>query len=59
MSRWPCPCTFLIVLPRLTPGSILAQVEGAPVVVKKGLKKEEAEELQKKLEAVGAKIVLE
>lgn len=35
------------------------QVEGAPVVVKKGLKKEEAEELQKKLEAVGAKIVLE
>lgn len=34
-------------------------VEGAPVVVKKGLKKEEAEELQKKLEAVGAKISLE
>lgn len=41
------------------PASILTQVEGAPVVVKKGLKKEEAEELQKKLEAVGAKIVLE
>lgn len=50
---------FLIALPRLINNSILTQVEGAPVVVKKGLKKEEAEELQKKLEAVGAKIVLE
>lgn len=29
------------------------------MVVKKALKKEEAEELQKKLEAVGAKISLE
>ena len=27
------------------------QVEGAPTVVKKGLKKEEAEEIKKKLEA--------
>ncbi|CAL8469096.1 g8637 [Coccomyxa elongata] len=34
-------------------------VEKAPTVVKTGLKKEEAEELQKKLEAVGAKVALE
>ena len=31
-------------------------VEGAPKVVKKDIKKEEAEELQKKLEEVGATI---
>ena len=29
------------------------QVEGSPTVVKKGLKKEEAEEIKKKLEAGG------
>lgn len=34
-------------------------VEKAPVVLKAGVKKEEAEELLKKLEAVGAKITLE
>mmetsp|Transcript_14232 Transcript_14232/g.42998 ORF Transcript_14232/g.42998 Transcript_14232/m.42998 type:complete len:217 (-) Transcript_14232:500-1150(-) len=34
-------------------------VEKAPAVIKSGVKKEEAEELQKKLEAVGAKISLE
>ncbi|KDD76823.1 hypothetical protein H632_c94p0, partial [Helicosporidium sp. ATCC 50920] len=34
-------------------------VEGAPAMVKKGLKKEEAEEFKKKLEAVGAKVSLE
>jgi len=34
-------------------------VESSPVVVKAGLKKEEAEELKKRLEAVGAKIALE
>ena len=31
-------------------------VEGAPAVIKKDIKKEEAEELQKKLEEVGATI---
>jgi ribosomal protein L7/L12 len=35
------------------------QVEGAPAVVKAGVKKEDAEEMKKKLEAVGAKVVLE
>lgn len=34
-------------------------VEGAPTVVKKGIKKEEAEEIKKKLEAAGAKVALE
>lgn len=33
-------------------------VEGAPKVVKAGLKKEEAEELKKKLEAAGASVEL-
>ncbi|MFA6304967.1 MAG: 50S ribosomal protein L7/L12 [Patescibacteria group bacterium] len=32
--------------------------EGAPVMVKEGLKKEEAEEMKKKLEAAGAKVTL-
>ncbi len=34
-------------------------VDGAPKVVKEGLKKEEAEELKKKLEAAGATIELQ
>ena len=34
-------------------------VDGAPKVVKEGLKKEEAEELKKKLEAVGATVELQ
>lgn len=34
-------------------------VEKSPVVVKSGLKKEEADELKKKLEAVGGKVALE
>ena len=34
-------------------------VEGAPKVVKAGLKKEEAEELKKKLEAAGAQVELQ
>jgi large subunit ribosomal protein L7/L12 len=34
-------------------------VEGAPKVVKEGLKKEEAEELKKKLEEVGATVELQ
>ena len=34
------------------------QVEGAPAVVKKGLKKEEAEALSKVLQASGAKVTL-
>ncbi|KAK9813031.1 hypothetical protein WJX72_007836 [[Myrmecia] bisecta] len=34
-------------------------VEKSPAVLKKGLKKEEAEELKKKLEAAGAKVSLE
>lgn len=33
-------------------------VDGAPKVIKEGVKKEEAEELKKKLEAVGAKVEL-
>jgi large subunit ribosomal protein L7/L12 len=33
-------------------------VEGAPKVVKEGLKKEEADELKKKLEEAGAKVTL-
>lgn len=33
-------------------------VEGAPKVVKEGLKKEEAEELKKKLEEAGAKVTV-
>lgn len=33
-------------------------VDGAPKVVKEGLKKEEAEEMKKKLEAAGAKVNL-
>lgn len=33
-------------------------VEGAPIMVKEGLKKEEAEEIKKKLEAAGAKVTL-
>ena len=33
-------------------------VEGAPVMVKEGLKKDEAEEIKKKLEDVGAKVTL-
>ena len=32
--------------------------EGAPVIVKEGLKKAEAEEMKKKLEAAGAKVTL-
>ena len=32
--------------------------EGAPVMVKEGLKKEEAEEMKKKLEAAGATVTL-
>ena len=34
------------------------KVEGAPCVLKEGVKKEEAEEIKKKLEAVGAKVEL-
>ncbi|MCR4328512.1 MAG: 50S ribosomal protein L7/L12 [Patescibacteria group bacterium] len=34
-------------------------VDGAPKTVKEGLKKEEAEEVKKKLEAAGAKAVIE
>jgi len=34
-------------------------VEGAPKIVKEGLKKEDAEELKKKLEAVGATVELQ
>ena len=34
-------------------------VEGAPKVIKEGLKKEEAEEMKKKLEAVGAVVELQ
>ncbi|MDI6820653.1 MAG: 50S ribosomal protein L7/L12 [Patescibacteria group bacterium] len=34
-------------------------VEGAPKVVKEGLKKEDAEEIKKKLEAVGAVVELQ
>ncbi|KAL4517547.1 hypothetical protein Ndes2526B_g00753 [Nannochloris sp. 'desiccata'] len=34
-------------------------VEGAPAVLRKGVKKEEAEQIKAKLEAAGAKIVLE
>lgn len=34
-------------------------VEGAPAVVKKGVKKEEAEQIKATLEAAGAKVVLE
>lgn len=34
-------------------------VEGAPAVVKKGVKKEEAEAIKAQLEAAGAKVVLE
>ncbi len=34
-------------------------VDGAPKVVKEGLKKEEAEELKKKLEAAGATVELQ
>ena len=33
-------------------------VEGAPVIVKEGLKKDEAEDIKKKLEAAGAKVTL-
>ena len=33
-------------------------VDGAPKVVKEGASKEEAEEIQKKLEAEGAKVTL-
>ncbi len=33
-------------------------VDGAPAIVKEGLKKEEAEELKKKLEEAGAKVTL-
>lgn len=33
-------------------------VEGAPVMVKEGLKKEEAEDIKKKLEEAGAKVTL-
>jgi large subunit ribosomal protein L7/L12 len=33
-------------------------VEGAPIMVKEGLKKEEAEDIKKKLEAAGAKVTL-
>ncbi len=33
-------------------------VDGAPSVVKEGMKKEEAEELKAKLEAAGAKVTL-
>ena len=33
-------------------------VDGAPKIVKEGLKKEEAEEMKKKLEAAGAKVTL-
>lgn len=33
-------------------------VDGAPKMVKEGLKKEEAEEMKKKLEAAGAKVTL-
>ncbi|MDE2057881.1 MAG: ribosomal protein L7/L12, partial [Patescibacteria group bacterium] len=33
-------------------------VDGAPSLVKQGLKKEEAEELKKKLEEAGAKVTL-
>ncbi len=33
-------------------------VEGAPKVIKEGISKEEAEELKKKLEEVGAKVTL-
>lgn len=36
-----------------------ALVDGAPKVVKEGLKKEEAEELKKKLEAAGAVVELQ
>ncbi len=32
--------------------------EGAPVIIKEGLKKAEAEEMKKKLEAAGAKVTL-
>jgi large subunit ribosomal protein L7/L12 len=32
--------------------------EGAPVVIKEGVKKEEAEEMKKKLEAAGAQVTL-
>lgn len=34
-------------------------VDGAPKIVKEGLKKEEAEELKKKLEAVGATVEIQ
>lgn len=34
-------------------------VEGSPAVIKKGLKKEEAEELKAKIEAVGGKVSIE
>ncbi|MCK9352514.1 MAG: 50S ribosomal protein L7/L12 [Candidatus Paceibacterota bacterium] len=33
-------------------------VEGAPIMVKEGLKKDEAEDIKKKLEAAGAKVTL-
>jgi large subunit ribosomal protein L7/L12 len=33
-------------------------VDGTPSILKKGMKKEEAEELKKKLEAAGAKVTL-
>jgi len=36
-----------------------AIVDGAPKVIKEGLKKEDAEELKKKLEAVGATVELQ
>ena len=34
-------------------------VEGAPAVLKKGLKKEDAEAIKEKIEKVGGKVVLE
>ena len=34
-------------------------VEGAPAVLKKGLKKEDAEAIREKIEKVGGKVVLE
>ena len=37
----------------------IVQVEGAPAVLRKGVKKEEAEQIKEKLEAAGAKIVLD
>ena len=46
-------------LPFFSPLLLNQQVEKSPIVVKAGMKKEEADELKAKLEAAGGKVSLE